>query len=85
MVSIPPEMEAQRMFENEALALGEERLRLQDATAANITQILDGFDKAHEIGVPIEEYAKLVKVRRQELYRWRKVRAYLKEEAPGGS
>jgi hypothetical protein len=80
MTLIPPDMKARRMFENEALKLGEERITLQDAVETNIERILDGFDKAREVGVPIEQYAKMVKVKRQELYRWRRTRAYLRDE-----
>ena len=45
------------------------------------SRIVDGIDKAREVKLPIEHYAELVGVRRQELYRRLNARAYWKERA----
>jgi hypothetical protein len=82
MTTLPPDVEARRTVENEALRLGDERARLLGEVGANLDAMLDGFDRAKEVGISIEQYASHLKVRRQDLYRWRNARAYLRDEPP---
>lgn len=71
MTEIPPEMQARRAFEDRALELGAERDRLEGELGANLERIVDLLDEAPKVGVPIDQYAKMIGVRRQQLYRWR--------------
>jgi hypothetical protein len=81
MTDLPPEMQARREFEDQALKLGAERARLEGQLGTNLEQIVDLLEKAHEVGVPIDHYARMVGVRRQQLYRWRGSIALLRRNA----
>ena len=81
MATLPPEIQARRDFEHQALELGSKRVRLEGELGSNLEQIVDLLDKAHEVGVPIDHYARMVGVRRQQLYRWRGSIALLRRNA----
>jgi hypothetical protein len=81
MADLPFEMQARRDFEDQALKLGAGRARLEDQLGSNLEQIVDLLEKAHEVGVPIDHYARMVGVRRQQLYRWRDSIALLRRNA----
>lgn len=75
------DIKAQRDFEDEALRLGAERDTLEAQLGTNLERIVDLLDQAPEHGVSVERYAKLVGVRRQQLYRWRASLALLRRTA----
>jgi predicted TIM-barrel fold metal-dependent hydrolase len=71
MAELPPEMQARREFEDQALQLGAERAKLENQLGSNLEQIVALLDKAPGVGVSIDHYARMIGVRRQQLYRWR--------------
>jgi hypothetical protein len=81
MADLPPEMQARREFEDQALKLGAERARLEGQLGTNLERIVDLLDKAREVGVTTDHYAQMVGVRRQQLYRWRGALALLRRNA----
>jgi hypothetical protein len=81
MTDITSGIQAQRDFEDEALRLGKERDELEARLGSNLERIVDLLHKAPEHGVPVERYAKIIGVRRQQLYRWRDSIALLRREA----
>jgi hypothetical protein len=64
-------------IETLAVEAGEERAKLDDQFAVNTQWIMDLMPKAHEAGIPLDTFAKLVGVSRQTLYRWREVASRL--------
>jgi len=81
MTEIPPDIQARREFEDQALKLGAERARLENELGSNLEKIVDLLEKAHEVGVTVDHYAQMVGVRRQQLYRWRGSLALLRRNA----
>jgi len=74
-------MQARRDFEDRALQLGADRAKLEGQLGSNLEQIVDLLDEAPKVGVPVDHYAKMIGVRRQQLYRWRDSIALLRRDA----
>jgi hypothetical protein len=68
-------IDRRREIEDRAIELGEQRVQLlgqfRKSTAANAMAITALLDRAVELGITVEHFARLVGVRRQSLYRWR--------------
>jgi len=72
-------LERQRETEDQAIDLGAQRADLEQRLSENTEAILALFDAAGEVGIPAEQFARLVGVSRQSLYRWREVARRLRE------
>lgn len=81
MTHLPPDLQAQRDFEDQALKLGSERAALEARLGSNLEEIVDLLERAPEYGVSVERFAGIVGVRRQQLYRWRDSIALLRRDA----
>jgi hypothetical protein len=64
-------IEQRREIEDQALALGDERSRLQQGLGENRRAIVALLDAATEHGIAVEQFARLVGLTRASLYRWR--------------
>jgi DNA invertase Pin-like site-specific DNA recombinase len=69
-----------RDIEDRAIALGDERGRLEDTLAANTTAIVELLRDWQGSGIPFDRIASLVGVSRQTLYRWQEVTRRLRSE-----
>ncbi len=83
MTDTHAEIEIRRSIEDRAIALGDERGRLDDQLSKNIDEILALMREWEEADqpIPFDRLASLVGVSRQTLYRWRDVAARLRAEA----
>jgi hypothetical protein len=68
---LPPEIQARRFVEDQALDYGGKRIKLAAELAANTNLIRRLLPDAIAAGIPVERYAQMVGVSRQTLYRWR--------------
>jgi hypothetical protein len=80
MTDLPPNMQAKRAVEDQALALGAERRKIDDQHIANTRAIIALIPHAGEAGVSLDDLASMVQVSRQTLYRWRDVAARLRAD-----
>lgn len=75
MAEIPPDIQARRTVEDEAILLGAERLDLEARLVANTERTRSLLGNALLAGVPLDHFARMAHVSRQTLYRWREVTA----------
>lgn len=66
-----PELTQRRDVEDRALKLGAERAQKHGELRENTAAITSLLDDAVALGIAVEQFARLVGVRRQSLYRWR--------------
>ena len=71
MTEIPPDIQARRAIEDEALRLGHQRSQLGAAMAANTHEIIELLRKPEHGAIPLDHLGQLLGVSRQSLYRWR--------------
>lgn len=70
MNDTPPDIQAKRTVEDEAIKLGKSRREIERREIANIQAIVDLIPRAVAVGVSFDQLAKLIGVSRQTLYRW---------------
>jgi hypothetical protein len=67
------EIDQRREIEDRALNLRAERAELHGALRENTAAITSLLAEAGELGIAVEQFARLVGIRRQSLYRWRDI------------
>jgi hypothetical protein len=67
---LPPEIRARREIEDQAAVLGAQRRDLENGLAINKQRIIALLPTALAAGLPMDGFAKLVRVTRQTLYSW---------------
>jgi hypothetical protein len=67
------EIDRRRDIEDRALKLRAERAELHEGLRENTAAITALLAEAVELGIAVEQFARLVGIRRQSLYRWRDI------------
>jgi hypothetical protein len=67
------EIDQRRGIEDRALKLRAKRAELHGGLRENTAAITALLAEAVELGIAVEQFARLVGIRRQSLYRWREV------------
>jgi hypothetical protein len=71
MTEIPPDLQARRAVEDEAIRLGRQRHEALAQTAANTCSIIELLRKPEHALIPLDHLAQLLGVSRPSIYRWR--------------
>jgi hypothetical protein len=79
-MDLPPDVQARRAVEDNAIKLGRERTRLEGRLGEIIEEAVELMGDAERNGVPMEHLAELIQVSRPTLYRWRDATAILRAD-----
>jgi len=71
MSEIPPDIQARRTIEDEAIRIGQERAALSHRMTENTWTIIELLRRPEHALIPLDHLAQLLGVSRPSIYRWR--------------
>lgn len=79
-MELPPDVQARRAVEDNAIKLGRERAKLEGRLDQIIEEAIELMEAAERAGVSVERLARLIQISRPTLYRWRESVAILRAD-----